>query len=354
MESFGNLDKLLAPHLRDHAPYVPGEQTNEAGVLKLNTNENPYPPSPKVYQALKESINTDLRKYPDPLAMDLRSALAKRTGYPHESIVIGNGSDELLLLAARAFGHPGRPIVVFEPSYSLYPVLAKSLGLSCVSLELTPDWDIPDEKFPKGCLAYLPYPNAQTGTCFRPESLSRFINTFPGVVILDEAYADFADSKQRIQVHNEERVIVVRTFSKSYSLAGIRIGYALCGGRLAEGLLRVKDAYNVDRLAQAAALAALEDQAYFEATINKIRSERTRLARALEEMGLPTLPSQANYVMMDLASPDRAKSVSLSLRKKKILVRHFPDVPRIAGGLRITVGTPQEMDRFLSALREII
>lgn len=354
MESSGNLEHLLAPHLKNHAPYVPGEQTDEAGVLKLNTNENPYPPSPKVYQALRESINSDLRKYPDPLARDLRLALAKRTGTPKEAIVIGNGSDELLLLAARAFGRPGRPVVVVEPSYSLYPVLAKSLGLSCVSLELTPDWDLPNEKLPKGCLAFLPYPNAQTGTCFRPESLTRFMSTFEGVVVLDEAYADFADSEHRIQVRNNERVIVVRTFSKSYSLAGIRVGYALCGGRLADGLLRVKDAYNVDRLAQAAALAALEDQAYFEGNINKIRSERTRLAQALKEMGMPTLPSQANYVMMECASPDRAKAVSLSLRKKKILVRHFPEIPRIAAGLRITVGKPQETDRLLLALREII
>lgn len=340
--------------------YVPGEQPQGGGWIKLNTNENPYPPSPRVLEAIKIHLATDgalLRLYPSPDSAPLRQAVAQLHGYDEADIVAGNGSDDLLNLLMRAYAGPTRPMGMLDPSYSLYPVMAAIQGAPVVKLPINPDLSFEVETIARcgANLFFLTNPNAPLGVGFSVEKVKELARAFPGLLVVDEAYADFAEEDCTQLPQKFPNVIVTRTLSKSYSLAGMRVGYALCPPGVAEILHRVRDSYNVDRLAQVAAVAALGDKARLVETVARVKATRLRLKDGLEKLGWKVNPAAGNFV---LAQPKNKKldfSVATAesafnfLRERKILVRRFPHHPLTEKALRISVGTDEEMDSFLKA-----
>jgi histidinol-phosphate aminotransferase len=328
--------------------YTPGEQPADPSVLKLNTNENPYPPSPAVQAVLAGFDAAALRRYPDPACRRLRRALADLHGASPEQIFVGNGSDEVLLLCVRAFVERTGRIGYFDPSYSLYPVLAaiENVGTCPVPLDADFRWTDPDPRATS--LFFITNPNAPTGMLHPHRRIRDFAAASPGIVLVDEAYVDFADAHGMDLALSMENVIVARTLSKGYSLAGLRVGYAVGPAALIAALYKIKDSYNVDRLAQDLALAAVTDQAYLRRCADQVRATRDRTAATLAARGYAVSPSQANFLW---ARPphDDAEQVFHALRARKILVRYFPG-PRTGSHLRITIGTDAEMDRLLDAL----
>ncbi len=348
---------MTAPHIRRsvqalHA-YVPGEQPRDPSVIKLNTNENPYPPSPRVRAAAQAFAVEDLRRYPDPQCTALRDALAALHGVAPANIVIGNGSDEVLALAVRAFVEPGGGVGYFDPSYSLYPVLADMYELRRGPVPLGADFDwrepAPD---PGTTLFLMTNPNAPTGAAFPPARVRAFCDTFPGVVVIDEAYADFADHDHMDLARTRPNVLVARTLSKSYALAGLRLGYAVGPEPLIAAMGKLKDSYNVDAFAQALALAAVEDQAYMRAQTARIRATRDALRAALEAAGHAVLPSQTNFLWIRPRGCG-AQEVFEALHRRGIVVRWFAG-ERTSAYLRVTVSTAAHMERFRDTLRDII
>ncbi len=329
-------------------PYTPGEQPRVPGLIKLNTNENPYPPSPRVEEALRAFSAERLRLYPDPVATELREAIAELHGCKIENVFAGNGSDETLALCTRAFVAPGGRIACFDPSYSLYPVLAAIADVPTVHVPLTDrfEWTTPAPDCAP--LFFLTTPNAPTGMLYPREKLEAFCASYRGVVLLDEAYADFAPENGMEFALRYPNVLVSRTLSKSYSLAGIRLGYAVGAAPLIEAMYKIKDSYNLDALTQVIGLAAIRDQAWMRANAEKIVATRNRVAAALMARGWSVLPSATNFLF---AKPHgiSAKELFAHLREKKILVRYFA-APRISDYLRITIGTDEQMEAFLSAV----
>lgn len=337
--------------------YTPGEQPKEKSLIKLNTNENPYPPSQKVEKCLK-SLNYDkLRLYPDPLSDELRNTIAKKYRLKKENILIGNGSDEILTIAVRSFVGEKEEIGCFEPTYSLYPVLAKIQNAEIVKVPLDEkdNFEFPEkladintelfQNVKNTKLFFITRPNAPTGTAFEIEKIEKFCKIFNGVVFIDEAYADFADDNCLGLLKKYPNVIIGRTLSKSYSLAGIRLGWAIANKEIIEGMLKVKDSYNVNYITQKLAITALQDQKYFEKIISKIKASRKRLIDALRELKFKVIPSQSNFV---LASPPKGNAEKLFkfLRKNNILVRFFPS--NITDKyIRITIGTDEEIDTLI-------
>jgi histidinol-phosphate aminotransferase len=343
------LKPLIAPHIRRLKAYVPGEQPKVAGLIKLNTNENPYPPSPRVLRALKKAIDPRLRLYPDPVSLSLRKAIASQFRCGIENVFVGNGSDEILALALRAFAGERRKVGFATPSYSLYPVLVQIQNARPHVVEFGSGYELPVQKFRSdAALTFIATPNAPSGTSIPNKVLARLARRLKGVLLVDEAYADFADQNASSLFKKFPNVLVTRSFSKSYSLAGMRIGFALGSRPLIEALFKVKDSYNVDRLAQVAAEAAFRDRAYLRKTIRRIRRTRERLAGALRRRGWEVLPSSANFI---LARPPggAALAVFRQLRRRKVLVRHFPG-KRTGAWLRISVGTDRQIDLLLKAL----
>lgn len=332
-------------------PYVPGEQPREFGFIKLNTNENPYPPSPAVREVLEQAPDR-LRLYPDPLCLALRTELARLHGCRVEQVFVGNGSDEVLALCARAFAERGGSIGWFEPSYSLYPVLAEIEEVAARPVPLNPDfsWHMPPDY--SASLFFLTTPNAPAGIQYPREAVRDFCARFPGVVVLDEAYVDFAREHFMDFALEMDNVLVARSFSKSYSLAGLRVGYAVGDEALVGALFKIKDSYNVDRLAQEIALAAVRDQGHMCANVERLRATRERLAGALRMRGFEVVPSEANFLWARPPSPWTAEALHRALRERKILVRFFPG-ERTGAHLRITIGTPDEMETLLKALDAI-
>jgi len=331
--------------------YVPGEQPKKPGVVKLNTNENPYPPSPRVQAALERMQAECLQLYPDPLCSRLREALAKLHGCKPAAVFVGNGSDEILALCTRAFVEDNGRIGYFVPSYSLYPVLAAIRGVAQNPVELGPDfeWRMPSSS---ACsLFFLTNPNAPTGILYPRRLVRAFCERFRGVVVLDEAYADFARENCMELALKRKNVLVVRSLSKSYSLAGLRVGYAVGDPRLIEALFKVKDSYNVDAISQTLALAAVSDQEHMAANVRRIRATRRRLSRGLQAMGYVVYPSDTNFVWVKPPSIP-ARVVFEKLRRVDILVRYFPG-PRTGDYLRITVGTDAATDALLFALKAL-
>lgn len=330
--------------------YTPGEQPKSKSVIKLNTNENPYPPSPKCAKVLRDFDLDKLRRYPDPVFMALREAIASLNGAKVENVFVGNGSDEILTLAARAFVENDEMIASLDPSYSLYKTLAairdvKWVGSSVDSAKI----DIPDN----ASLFLWTNPNAPTGGFTSPKKISAFAKKFKGVVIVDEAYGDFAKEncmKLAIAPKNNN-IIVMRTFSKSYSLAGLRVGYCIGPKDLIEALYKIKDSYNVDAIAQAVALAAIKDRAYHAKTVKKVVQTREAFVTELKKLGWDVLPSEANFVF---ARPKGMAAADLfdALRKRNIFVRYFPG-PITGDRLRITIGTPDEMYKLLLTLKKL-
>jgi len=332
------------------AAYTPGFQPKATDVVKLNTNENPYPPTPAIREALERPPDR-LRLYPDPLCQELRRELARLHGCRAEQVFVGNGSDEVLALCVRAFVERDGTIGFFDPSYSLYPVLAAAEEIAVRPVPLKPDftWDMPAGY--AASLFFLTTPNAPTALQYPRETVRSFCAGFDGVVVLDEAYVDFAREHFMDMALEFGHVLVARSLSKSYSLAGLRVGYVVGAEPLIAAMYKIKDSYNVDRLAQEIALAAIRDQAHMRANAARIRATRERAAAALRTRGFEVGPSEANFLW---ARPSRpaARDLYEALRARKILVRYFPG-ERTGAHLRVTIGTDGEMDALLRALDEI-
>jgi histidinol-phosphate aminotransferase len=372
--------QLIRPLVRELHPYVYGEQPKIKGLIKLNTNENPYPPSPKVLAAVKAAVDGRLRLYPNPTAERLREKLAKLHGCKPDNIIVGNGSDELLALATRAFVEPGagrassqskqqatgrRPVPrcivqYFTPSYSLYPVLADIHGAVKNTMPGNPDFSLPPLRELKlgkvwdfrAALTFVTTPNAPSGRGYSTGELDALCKAQRGVVVLDEAYVDFADENAMVLALKYPQVLVARTFSKAYSLCFQRVGYFVGHRDLIAALHKIRDSYNVNGLGQIGAEATLDDLPYYRANFKKIIATREWLSRELTKLGFRVLPSRTNFI---LVRPPRfpAPVWLQSLRALKVLVRWF-DRPEVKDYLRITIGTAAEAKALAGAARKIL
>jgi histidinol-phosphate aminotransferase len=364
-----NLIRPLVRHLHE---YVPGEQPKIKGLIKLNTNENPYPPSPKVLRAIRKAVNERLRLYPSPTADRLREGLAKLHGCSPENIIVGNGSDELLAMATRAFVEPAgesRPVgraldrstvQFFWPSYSLYPVLTDIHGGINNPVPLAADFSLPSMATLKkegrwnfgAALSFITTPNAPTGRAYPIEELASIARATRGVVILDEAYVDFADAHGMNVALELSNVLVARTFSKAYALCAQRIGYYVGSKELIGGLQKIRDSYNVNGLGQVAAEATLKDLGYYRRNFVRIRRSRAHLSETLSALGFEVLPSQSNFIFV---RPPRlpASEWQQCLRDRRILVRWF-NQDGVRDYLRITVGSEREVASLLKACRDVL
>jgi len=372
-----NLSSLALPHVAKLHAYTPGLQPGEAGWVKLNTNECPYPPSPRVAEAIRREIGEDgasLRLYPNPKSSPLRAAVARLHGLAEANVIIGNGSDDILNLLMRVFvGTVGRELARAEeapasglpthgdplraagftlPSYSLYPVLVEIQDGRAQTIEFDRSMKLPIERIAasQARAFFLTSPNAPTGAGFSNGELEQVLAKFGGVLIVDEAYAPFANENAIALLARHPRLVVVRTLSKAYALAGIRVGYALAHAEVIDLLDRVRDSYNVNRLSQAAALAAIGDTAYFAAMVARVKTTRdAAVVRLAKERGWFTYPSQANFLFTEPrnargeSGPAVAKSAYDFLYARKVLVRYFPSHALTASFLRISVGTDDEM-----------
>jgi histidinol-phosphate aminotransferase len=335
------------------AGYQPGEQPRGGGFVKLNTNENPYPPSPRVVEAIRAAAGERLRKYPDPVGTAFREAAARHHGVTPDMILAGNGSDDLLTILTRAFVGPGDAVVAPSPSYVLYRTLAEIQNARIVEVPFRPDWSLDPRAFAASGarLAFLANPNSPSGTCLGPSDVSAIARGLDAPLVVDEAYADFAETHCVDLVRDHPNVIVTRTFSKGYSLAGLRLGYLVARPEIVDGLIKVKDSYNCDALSLAGGEAALEDQPYHLETTAKVRATRRRLTDAVRALGFDVPESQANFVWC--TSHPRAVAIYEALKERKVLVRlmRYPNTPP---GLRITVGTGDEIDLLLEQLRTLV
>ncbi|HWC61027.1 MAG TPA: histidinol-phosphate transaminase [Verrucomicrobiae bacterium] len=381
---------LIRPLVHKLHAYVPGEQPKIKGLIKLNTNENPYPPSPRVLKAVKAAVDGRLRLYPNPTAQLLREKLAKLHGCGPENIIIGNGSDEVLAMAVRAFVEPvadevtrrrssRQTVQYFHPSYSLYPVLADIHGAAKSAVPLNAKFTMPSvAELKRGglwdfnaALTLVTTPNAPSGRGYPTADLEKLCRAMKGVVVLDEAYVDFARENAMKLALKYPHVLVARTFSKAYSLCFQRVGYFVGHPELIAALDKIRDSYNVNGLGQVAAVATLEDLKYYRANFRKIISTREELSRALTLLGFRVLPSQTNFILakppgkvppasrrkgerrQDAGGTLTAKDWLQKLREKKILVRWFSQ-PEVSDYLRITIGTPQEAQALVRAAKAIL
>jgi len=373
---------LIRPLVQRLHAYVPGEQPKIAGLIKLNTNENPYPPSPKVLAVVKAAVDGRLRLYPNPTASALRERLAKLHGCAPENIIVGNGSDELLALATRTFVEPvaaevrrrtdgnatesaslprrlpNAAVQFFSPSYSLYPVLAEIAGAQCNPVPLNADFTLPAlASLPKqgwdfnAALSLITTPNAPSGRGYSTAELDALCAKSRGVVVLDEAYVDFARENAMALALKHPHVLVSRTFSKAYSLCFQRVGYFVGHADLIAALDKVRDSYNVNGLGQVAALATLADLPHYRRNFRRIIATREQVTRELAGLGWTVLPSQTNFL---LAKPPRfpAEEWLARLRAKKLLVRWFKH-PEVRDYLRITIGSEAEMETFVKVARRL-
>jgi histidinol-phosphate aminotransferase len=333
------------------APYVPGEQPGPGErVIKLNTNENPFPPSPRVLDAIRTIDPENLRRYPSPKADAFRAVAARVHGVSSDMILAGNGSDEILAIAMRTFLGPGETLAYPDPTYSLYPVLAESSENRVRTVTWEPNWELPiDALLATGARAiFFANPNAPTGTVVGKTRVRDLARAFDGLVLVDEAYVDFADESCLDLVRDLPNVVLCRTFSKGYSLAGLRFGYAIAAPPVVAEMTKVKDSYNCDAISILAATAALEDQNYARRSWQAVRAERNRLTSELGKRGYDVIPSQANFILA--RCPDgNAAGVYRKLKSQGILVRFF-DKPGLSDKLRITIGTAEQDDSLLQAL----
>jgi histidinol-phosphate aminotransferase len=374
---------LIRPLVQRLHAYVPGEQPKIPGLIKLNTNENPYPPSPKVLAAVKAAVDGRLRLYPNPTASALREKLAKLHGCAPENIIVGNGSDELLALATRTFVEPVAAdmrrrtdsnatesassrrrlpeamVQFFSPSYSLYPVLAEIAGAHTNAVPLNADFTLPAlSALPKqgwdfkAALSLITTPNAPSGRGFSTAELDALSTKSKGVVVLDEAYVDFARENAMALALKHPQVLVSRTFSKAYSLCFQRVGYFVGHADLIAALDKVRDSYNVNGLGQIAALATLDDLPHYRRNFRRIIATREQVTRELTGLGWTVLPSQTNFL---LARPPRfpAEEWLAKLRARKLLVRWFK-YPEVRDYLRITIGSEAEMKTFVRTARTLV
>jgi histidinol-phosphate aminotransferase len=346
----------LRPVIRDMAGYTPGEQPRDGVFVKLNTNENPYPPSPLVFDALRKTLTGNrLRKYPDPLGTHFRHTAGRILGVDPEGILIGNGSDDILTILTRAFVPQGGLVVSPTPSYLLYKTLAELQGATFQVIPYTADWSLPAPwPLPEANLTFVANPNSPSGTVVPLARLERLLGELKGPLVIDEAYADFADGNalNLLRSHPGADVIITRSLSKSYALAGVRFGFAIANPATVQHLLKVKDSYNCDVLSLAAAAAALEDQDYLRATRFQVLATRARLEAGLVRLGFGVCPSQANFVWCQ-RSDQPVRRIYEELKRRAILVRYMV-YAGYGEGLRITVGSDVEIDRLLDELASIV
>lgn len=352
--------RFWSPEVRELQPYVPGEQPKIQNLLKLNTNENPYPPSPKVVAAVQTVLENSadaLRLYPDPDASELKQAIAKQQSVSVDHVFVGNGSDEVLAHIFKAFFVQDLPLLYADISYSFYPVYSQFFGVKTKVLALNDDFEmvVDDYKQPNGGIL-ITNPNAPTSIDIGITAIEEILQANPNsVVVIDEAYVDFGAESAVALVDKYENLVVCQTTSKSRSLAGLRVGFAIAQPHLIAALEAVKNSFNsypIDRFAIAAAVASFEDQAYFEAQTQKVIASREKLVAQLVEMGFKVLPSRANFIFATLASHD-ADELAAKLREQGIIVRHF-NKPRINQYLRITIGTDEQNQRLVDTLKNDI
>ena len=343
----------VRPNILAMRGYVPGEQVNAPDIIKLNTNECPYPPSPRVFEAVRAALTGDkLRKYPQPLGDDFRRVAGRVLGVDPDDILVGNGSDDILTILTRAFVPEGGLVVSPSPSYILYRELATIQGARFETVRFTDEWRLP-RAWPirDAHLTFLPNPNSPSGTTLSRSDLEALTAEVGGTLVVDEAYADFAGENDLTLPTRFPNVIVTRTFSKGYALAGIRFGFAVADPALIRELVKVKDSYNCDVLSLAAATAAIEDQDYYRGVWAKVVASRERMRRELAGLGFDVTPSRANFLWCRRA--DRpVKPIYEALKRRNILVRYMD----YSGydGLRISVGTDAEIDRLLTELRALL
>ncbi len=347
------MSQFLRSNIRAMSGYTPGEQPRDGEYLKLNTNENPYPPSPRVLEAIAAAATGDrLRKYPDPLGTTFRETAGRLFDIDPDSILIGNGSDDILTIVTRAFVPENGLIVSPTPSYLLYQTLAALQGARFQAVPFTAEWGLPlPWPVRQAHLTYIPNPNSPSGTALSVADLDRLADETGGPLLIDEAYVDFAET-HALPLARRKNVIVTRSLSKSYSLAGMRFGFGVAEPALVREFIKVKDSYNCDALSLAAAAAALEDQDYLRAIRAKIIATRTRTAQSLLQLGFDVADSQANFVWCRRG--DRPlKPIYEELKRRYILIRYI-HYEEYGDGLRITIGTDTEMDRLIEELRRIL
>jgi histidinol-phosphate aminotransferase len=345
---------FVRPAVRDMNGYTPGEQPGIGErVVKLNTNENPFPPSPMVLRAIKEVEPEMLRRYPSPNADVFRNAAAKVLGITPDMIMAGNGSDDILTIATRTFLSPGDLLAYPDPTYSLYHVLARLQDAKVAEIPWGKDYSLPIEALlaAKPQAIYMANPNAPTGTFVSPQRIGELAKAFRGLVLVDEAYVDFADDNCLPLLKQHDNVVISRTFSKAYSLAGMRFGYGIAQPQVIREMLKVKDSYNVDAVSVCAATAAIQDQDYAREKWEQIKNERERVSSELTQLGWTVLPSRANFIFA--RSPDgRGREAYLGLKAQGILVRFF-DRPGLQDKIRITIGASHENNALLGGIRRL-
>ncbi|MCZ7560411.1 MAG: histidinol-phosphate transaminase [Burkholderiaceae bacterium] len=353
------MSRFWSAIVADLSPYVPGEQPKIAGLVKLNTNENPYPPSPAVAEAIRGELGADgeaLRLYPDPQSAALCAAIARREGLAPEQVFVGNGSDEVLAFAFQGLLAQPRPLRFPDVTYSFYPTWCRLYGIGFETVPLADGFALRVDDYAGGGPVILPNPNAPTGRAITRAEVARLASAnadWP--VVIDEAYVEFGADTAAPLVASHPNLLVVRTLSKSHALAGLRVGYALGQAPLVEALVRLKDSFNsypLDRLAQAGAAAALRDEAWFARSRDAVIASRGQLSGDLAALGFEVLPSLANFVFARHPAHDGA-ALARALRERGIVVRHFAK-PRIDQWLRITVGTPPQCATLVAAAREIV
>lgn len=353
---------LERPNIAKMLGYTPGEQPDASSTIKLNTNENPYPPSPLVAAALAGVDVASLRRYPPPLATHFREVAAALHNITKENIVPTNGGDELLRLAITTFADIGDTIAVTKPSYSLYPVLADVQSCRLVEILLNDDWSMPADFLQQAQAAQakmiiLVNPHAPSGHLLTVDYLAQLARDFKGLLLVDEAYVNFIDPELAYDavplIHEFDNILFLRTLSKGYSLAGLRFGYGIGAESLISPMLyKTRDSYNTDYIAQLLATAALEDQEYAQANWARVREQRAWLQKSLEAVGMPTSPSQSNFLLATVPETVGAENLYKLLKSRHILVRYF-DQDRLRNRLRISVGSAEENGALINALQAI-
>ncbi|MGA7935634.1 MAG: histidinol-phosphate transaminase [Kovacikia sp.] len=343
------------PNIDAMAGYVPGEQPQPGTkIIKLNTNENPYSPSPDAIAVLKQLDSEWLRRYPDPYANEFRKAISEVLDIPADWIIVGNGSDDILNVIIRACAEPGRGIVYPMPTYVLYRTLAEIQPAEQVEIPYKEDYRLPIEELiaAKGAVTFIASPNSPSGHVVPISDLRQLATRLSGVLVVDEAYVDFANETALPLVREFENVMVIRTLSKGYSLAGLRLGFGIANPNLLSGLFKVKDSYNIDAIACAVGAAAMRDQEYKDACAAKVKASRARLMLDLKQLGFYLQDSQANFL---LAQPPKgnAEQIYLALKERGILVRYFKQ-PGLNDKLRITVGTEEQNQMLVEALIHLV
>jgi histidinol-phosphate aminotransferase len=337
------------------AAYVPGEQPKPGSqIIKLNSNENPYPPCPEVLEVLKNFDSEWLRRYPNPYAEDFRQAISKALGVKSDWIIVGNGSDELLNVVMRACVESGRKVVYPTPTYVLYQTLTQMQSAEIVEIPYSEDYELPLEELiaANGAVTFIATPNSPSGHVVSMDELRKLASKLSGVLVIDEAYVDFAACNALDLVKEFENVISIRTLSKGYSLAGIRLGFGIANPKLLSGLYKVKDSYNIDAIACAVGAVAMSNQEYKNACVQKVNASRTFLAADLKELGFRVWDSQANFLLVQ-SGTGNAEYLYQKLKSEGILVRYFKQ-PRMEDKLRITIGTDKQNQALVQVLKNLL